>query len=113
MQLCHGWSRRAIVLSPAQRYHPEQLADRLSPPTDRKPASPLVWMPVWLLMEGKYVRLQSKDEISLACKLVCIYHNGPYEDTPYFEQEDGDWQDISEKEAFLAEEGDDDEAVNV
>ena len=61
-------------------------------------------MPVWIHMDGQYIRLDSKEEISLACKLVCVYHNGPDNTAPFSEEED-DWQDISEKEAFLAAAG--------
>jgi hypothetical protein len=53
-------------------------------------------------MDGHYIRLETKEEISLACKLVCVNHNAP--STPFGEDED-DWQDISEKEAFLAAAG--------
>lgn len=105
MQICYGWARKPILLSSNQRYHPEQLLNRLGPfnPT-RKVVSPLVWMPVWIYMDGQYIRLNSKDEISLACRLVCVYHNGPDNCAPFCE-EDCDWHDISEKEAFLAEVG--------
>jgi hypothetical protein len=105
MQICYGWARKPILLSSNQRYYPEQLSNRLGPfnPT-RKVVSPLIWMPVWIYMDGQYIRLNSKDEIDLACKLVCVYHNGPDNRAPFCE-EDSDWQDISEKEAFLAEMG--------
>ena len=123
MQICHGWARKPIVLSLEQRYHPEQLMNRLGPfnkinqinkinqtnqinqnNPSRKLVSPLVWMPVWIYMDGCYIRLENKEEIALACKLVCVYHNGPDNRAPFCE-EDSDWQDISEKEAFLAEMG--------
>ena len=105
MHICYGWARKPITLSLEQRYHPEQLIHRLGAfnPT-RKLVSPLIWMPVWLYMDGCYVRLDNKEEIGLACKLVCVYHNGPNNRAP-FSEEDADWQDISEKEAFLAEMG--------
>ena len=106
MRICYGWSRKPIVLSPEQRYHPEQLINRLGPfNPSRKVISPLVWMPVWIHMDGQYVRLDSKDEINLACKLVCVYHNGPDNKAPFSDEEYGDWHDITEKEAFLAEVG--------
>ena len=81
---------------------------RLGPfnPT-RKVISPLVWMPVWIHMDGSFIRLDSKDEIQLACKLVCVYHNNNDPDHKLCD-EDSDWQDISEREAFLAEMGDGD-----
>ena len=105
MHICYGWSRKPIVLSLEQRYYPEQLINRLGPfNPSRKLVSPLVWMPVWIHMDGSYIRLENKEEIALACKLVCVYHNGP-DNRAAFCDEDTDWQDISEKEAFLAEMG--------
>jgi hypothetical protein len=88
-------------LSLEQRYHPEQLLARLGPfnPT-RTQVSPLLWMPVWIHMDNHFVRLNSKAEVELACKLACIYHNGPDNKAPFLEEDD--WQYISEKEAFLA-----------
>ena len=62
--------------------------------------SPLVWMPVWIRIDNQFVRLNSKEEVELACKLACIYHNGPDNKAPFCDEED--WQYISEKEAFLA-----------
>ncbi len=53
-------------------------------------------------MDNHYVRLNSREEVELACKLVCIYHNGPDNKAPFFEDDSEDWQYISEKEAFLA-----------
>jgi hypothetical protein len=103
MRICYGWARKPITLSTEQRYHPEQLMNRLGPfnPT-RKLVSPLIWMPVWIHMDGQYIRLDNKEEIGLACKLVCVYHNGPGNNAPFCDDEDSDWHDISEKEAFLA-----------
>jgi hypothetical protein len=105
MHICCGWARKPIVLSSEQCYYPEQLMARLGSFNPvRKTVSPLVWMPVWIYMEGSYIRLDSKDEIQLACKLVCVYHNnGP--DSKLLCDEDSEWHDISEKEVFLAEVG--------
>ena len=107
MRICYGWARKPIVLSSEQRYHPEQLLNRLGPfnnnKSTRKAATPLAWMPVWIQMDGQYIRLDGKEEINLACKLVCVYHNGPGNNAPFCEEED--WHNISEKEAFLAEVG--------
>jgi hypothetical protein len=67
-------------------------------------ASPLVWMPIWVCMENNFVRLNTKDEMELACKLVCIHHNGYHvgtDEKQLYCPED-DWQYISEKEASLA-----------
>lgn len=89
MHICYGWSRKPLSLSTEQRYHPEQLMNRLSPFRSGKHlASPLIWMPVWVHMDDQYVRLNSKDEVELACKLACIYHNGPDNRAPPFEGED-------------------------
>ena len=32
--------------------------------------------PVWLRLEGQYVQLKCREELELACRLVCICHNG-------------------------------------
>ncbi len=53
-------------------------------------------------MDSNFVRLNSREEIELACKLVCIYHNGPDNKAPFCEDDTGDWQYISEREAFMA-----------
>jgi hypothetical protein len=106
MQICYGWARKPIVLSPEQRYLPEQLLNRLGPfNPSRKVASPLVWMPVWICMDGQHIRLNSQDEINLACRLVCVYHNGPDNKAPLCDDEYADWYDITEREAFTAEMG--------
>jgi hypothetical protein len=104
MRICCGWARKPLNLSTEQRYHPEQLINRLGPcnPT-RNVVSPLVWMPVWIHMDGQFVRLNSKEEVELACKLACIYHNGPDNKAPFCE--DDEWQYVSEREAFLASAG--------
>lgn len=102
MRICYGWSRKPMSLSAEQRYHPEQLMNRLGSYFPGKHlASPLVWMPVWILMDDQYVRLNSKDEIELACKLACIYHNGPDNRAPFCE--DGDWQNVGEELSELGE----------
>ena len=36
----------------------------------------MVRQPAWLWVEGEYVRLNSLAEMELACRLVCICHNG-------------------------------------
>jgi hypothetical protein len=103
MQICYGWARKPINLSTEQRYHPEQLVNRLGPfCPERKVVSPLIWMPVWIRMDGHFVRLNSKEEVELACKLVCIYHNGPDNKAPFCDDEEPGWQYVSEKDAFLA-----------
>ncbi len=100
MHVCYGWARKPMNLSQEQRYLPEQLMARLGPFNPAKlTVSPLVWMPVWIHIENHFVRLNTKEEVELACKLACIYHNGPYNKAPYC---DDDWQYISEREAFMA-----------
>ena len=99
MQICYGWCRKPMVLSSSQRYYPEHLVSRLGSAGDAKQGQPMVWMPVWILMDGHYIRLRNRDEVELACKLVCVYHNGGT-DAPFCD--DPEWEDISEKEAFLA-----------
>ena len=95
MRICYGWARRPMVLSLEQRYHPEQLMTRLpkltksnsSKSTKSNPTksnfTPLAWMPIWIHMDNHYVRLNSKEEVELACKLACIYHNGLDNRAPY------------------------------
>jgi hypothetical protein len=104
MRICYGWARKPMKLSLEQRYHPEQLMARLGPfyPSHNS-VSPLVWMPVWIHMDDQYVRLNSKDEIELSCKLACIYHNGPDNRAPFCDDED--WHCVTEKEALLASVG--------
>ncbi len=95
MRVCYGWARKPMNLSLEQRYHPEQLMARLGPFNPDKPAiTPLAWMPVWIHMDSHFVRLNTKEEVELACKLACIYHNGPDNKAPF----DDDWQFISKKE---------------
>ena len=101
MRICYGWARKPMNLSLEQRYHPEQLMARLGPfYPNKNSVSPLVWMPVWNHMDSNYVRLNSKDEIELACKLACIYHNGPDNKASFCD--DDDWQYVSDREALLA-----------
>ena len=75
MELCRGWAKNPIRLMPLRRYHPEQLMNRIKP-LPEEPASPLVRQPVWLRLEGQYVQLKCREELELACRLVCICHNG-------------------------------------
>lgn len=44
-------------------------------PLPCEPVSPLVRQPVWLCVEGQYLRLASLPEMELACRLVCACHN--------------------------------------
>lgn len=109
MHICYGWARKPMNLSSEQRYRPEQLMARLGSFKDfrnfkvtnpTKPlVSPLVWMPVWIHMDHHFVRLNTKDEVELACKLACIYHNGLDNRAPFC---DDGWHQITHREAFLA-----------
>lgn len=92
MRICCGWARKPMTLSLEQRYHPEQLMNRL--PIKTKSNSSLAWMPVWIHVDSHYVRLNGKEELELACKLACIYHNGLDNRAPYCEYFDEDWQFI-------------------
>ena len=97
MRICYGWARRPLVLSTVLRYHPEQVINMIGRlPPEVKAISPLVSMPLWLLHDGVHVRLEEK-ELELACKLVCIDHNG-YHDRPYYDEESEPRQVISEEE---------------
>lgn len=96
MHVCYGWARKPMSLSLEQRYHPEQLMARLGPFNPNKSSvSPLVWMPVWIHMDNHFVRLNTKEEVELACKLACIYHNGPDNKAPVC---DDDWQFIGDED---------------
>jgi hypothetical protein len=39
--------------------------------------NPLVSLPLWVHMDGEYIRLTGNEQLSLACQLICVYHNGP------------------------------------
>jgi hypothetical protein len=74
MWICKGWDKRPLQLSGQQTYQPEELIRRVMP-SSAPPASPLVCQPVWVVFEGRSVRVHSKEEIELACRLACIHHN--------------------------------------
>ena len=87
-----------MILSESWRYHPEQILNLLGLlPPDVKPVSPLVRMPVYLLCEGEYVKIEWNN-IDLACSLVAIKHNALCRDAPYFEDEQWDAEGESEEE---------------
>ena len=73
MQICTGWARKPLNLSRGFQYYPEQLMNRVMH-SDALPVSPLVTRPAWILLEGHFVKLDSPEEVALACKLAC---NGP------------------------------------
>lgn len=72
MEIRRGQVR--LQMSGRQTYQPEQLLRRALP-AEAPPASPLAVQPIYVVLEGKSVRLNSRAEIELACKLVCIHHN--------------------------------------
>ena len=77
------------------------------PPTRR---NPLIAQPVWIEMDGEHIRVEGEEQISLACQLACLYHNGPDCRAP---PEDGwaqDTMEIEEKamQHMLAEASDED-----
>lgn len=104
MKICKGWSKRPIQLSSQQVYQPEELIRRVMPPS-APPASPLVSQPVWVVLEGKSVRLHGKEEIELACRLACISHNASVDDasdgeTTTEEEDSGGETEEEEEDVF-------------
>jgi hypothetical protein len=75
MRICYGWARKPLALSDVN-YHPEQLMAKLG---NTQVNTPLVWIPAWIHFENVFLRLNTKEEMELACKLACIYHNGERE----------------------------------
>ena len=88
LELCKGWSRMPIQLSPHFRYYQETLVGRVST-FDAPPAPPLTLHPVWVkVMRETFVKLESKEQIELACKLVSEMHNYGREHLPYVDEEE-------------------------
>ena len=105
MRICYGWAKSPLALSTTLRYHPEQIINMIGRlPPEVKAAFPLVLMPLWLLHDGLYVRLDD-GELELACKLVCIDHNW-YHEQPYYDEESEPRQAFSEEEPEEEEESD-------
>ena len=76
MRVCYGWGRTVLPLSREQRYHEEALMNMLRPYfAVYSTASPLMRVPIWIHIEDEYVRLEGEREVTLACRLACIYHN--------------------------------------
>ena len=84
MELCKGWAKCPLVLNENELYYPEQLVCKMTSSNPRPlsgiqsplpPGYVLNQQPVWIRLEGQYVRLDSEAEILLACKLMCIYHS--------------------------------------
>jgi len=93
MWICKGWDKRPLSLSPQLTYQPEALIRRVLP-SSAPPASPLVCQPIWVVLEGKSVRVRCKEEIELACRLVCIHHNNQVE-----QESEDDMSDTTEDES--------------
>lgn len=79
MRLCYGWGKKELYLSQEKRYLPEQLYDRLKPFAQDKLQSvvipALLEVPLWIHVDNQFVRIEGIQQLSLACKLICIYHN--------------------------------------
>ena len=83
MRICYGWARTPLNLSREQRYHEETLMNMLRPYfAIYSTASPLLRVPIWAHIEDEYVRLESERDITLACRLASIYHNGAISRAP-------------------------------
>ena len=76
MRICFGWSKIPLSLSPERRYYPEELQNMLASPTVPSD-NPFVTLPVWIQLDGEHIRLKGEEQLSLACQLACVYHNGP------------------------------------
>ena len=76
MRICFGWSKSPLNLSSERRYLPEELQGMLTRTTVTGPANPLVTLPLWIQLDGEYIRLRGEEQLSLACQLICVYHNG-------------------------------------
>ena len=76
MRICFGWSKTPLILSSERRYQPEELqAMFLNCKTYHKGSTnPLVSLPLWVHMDGEYIRLTGNEQLSLACQLICVYH---------------------------------------
>lgn len=78
MRVCYGWNKTPLRLSLEARYFPEHLMGMIAPYVRaHTPPNPLLRVPVWINLDDQYIRLESQEEILLACRLACIYHNGP------------------------------------
>jgi len=78
MRVCYGWAKTPLRLSTGARYFPEHLMGMIMPylRTQASP-HPLLKVPIWINLDDQYIRLESQQEILLACRLACIHHNTP------------------------------------
>lgn len=112
MRICFGWSKIPLSLSLERRYFPEELQGMLAcsnaPPQAN--VNPLVTLPLWIQFDGAYIPLRGEEQISLACQLACVYHNGPDCRAPSEDGWDEDTLASEEKaiEHMLAEASDED-----
>ena len=88
---------------------PEELENKLLSCSSLRCANPLVKVPLWLHMDEEYIRISGEEQISLACQIVSLYHNGPDCRAPLDDGWDQDTFEIETKAAehMLAEESDD------
>ena len=99
MRICFGWSKIPLSLSSERRYYPEELQNMLA-----------CQHILWIHLDQRHIRLRGNEQVSLACELACVYHNGPDCRAP---SEDG-WDEetlASEEKAIehmLAEASDED-----
>ena len=78
MRICYGWAKTPLRLSFERRYYPEDLMRMVTPFISiYSTANPLFRVPLWVQLDEQYVRLETAQELSLACQLASIYHNGP------------------------------------
>jgi hypothetical protein len=81
LSLCYGWSKKDFYLSREKRYLSDQLYERLKPFVSDRQLGPnvtapaLLQVPLWVKVDGQHVLIETPGELSLACKLVTIFHN--------------------------------------
>jgi hypothetical protein len=108
MKICFGWSKTPLKLSLEKRYMPEELESMLLSCSSLRCANPLVKVPLWLHMDDEYIRISGEEQISLACQIASLYHNGPDCRAPLDDGWDRETVEIEAKaeEHMLAEESD-------
>ena len=75
---------------------PEELIDMLGSSPSPCSTNPLANVPLWIEVDGECLRLSGAEQISLACQIVSVCHNGPDCLAPF---DDGWQQDTAELEA--------------
>ena len=105
LTLCKGWNKAPISLIKTRRYYDVEVARKVQ--AVYNPVSPLVSTPIWLSFCSDYIRLEGKEEILLACKLICLQHNEGLSDS------EPDTPDTSEATELSDTDEDEDEPVIV